>query len=104
MESTLELVRQDLREMGRESELHYDDIITRKSVFERQDSGADDLDEDDENGSDGSGAQSDLQEEKEGVVPWQEKLSSTEKNKIHLARALIMNPEVLVLHRPTTNY
>lgn len=35
---------------------------------------------------------------------WQEKLSSTEKAKMHLARALIMNPEVMVLHRPLFHY
>merc|ERR1712085_93487 len=37
-------------------------------------------------------------------IPWQEKVSSSEKAKIHLTRALIMNPEVLVLHRPDMNY
>lgn len=35
---------------------------------------------------------------------WQERLSSTEIAKIHLARALIMNPEVMVLHRPLYSY
>lgn len=31
---------------------------------------------------------------------WHESLTYSEKVKIHLARALIMNPEVLVLQRP----
>ena len=31
---------------------------------------------------------------------WSETLTYSEKVKIHLARALIMNPEVLVLQRP----
>eukprot|EP00747_Dinoflagellata_sp_TGD_P069108 gnl/TRDRNA2_/TRDRNA2_155993_c0_seq2.p1 gnl/TRDRNA2_/TRDRNA2_155993_c0~~gnl/TRDRNA2_/TRDRNA2_155993_c0_seq2.p1 ORF type:complete len:279 (-),score=28.13 gnl/TRDRNA2_/TRDRNA2_155993_c0_seq2:13-849(-) len=35
---------------------------------------------------------------------WQEQLSYTEKAKVHLARALIMNPEVLVLQRPLHHY
>jgi len=35
---------------------------------------------------------------------WQHSLNYVEKAKIHLARALIMNPEVLVLHRPLVHY
>uniref|UniRef100_A0A7S2KED4 ABC transporter domain-containing protein n=1 Tax=Zooxanthella nutricula TaxID=1333877 RepID=A0A7S2KED4_9DINO len=35
---------------------------------------------------------------------WQERLSFTEQVKLCLARALLMNPEVLVLHRPFHNY
>lgn len=35
---------------------------------------------------------------------WQEQLTYTEKVKLHLARALIMNPEVLVLQRPLHHY
>jgi len=35
---------------------------------------------------------------------WQEMLSYTEQVKICLLRALLMNPEVLVLHRPFHNY
>lgn len=44
------------------------------------------------------------EEHNESDVAWQETLSSTEVSKIHLARALIMNPEVLVMHRPLMNY
>ena len=32
---------------------------------------------------------------------WEHKLAATDKAAIHLARALVMNPEVLVLNRPT---
>lgn len=35
---------------------------------------------------------------------WQESLSYSERAKLHLARALIMNPEVLVLQRPLSHY
>eukprot|EP00930_Biecheleria_cincta_P059241 TRINITY_DN44996_c0_g1_i1.p1 TRINITY_DN44996_c0_g1~~TRINITY_DN44996_c0_g1_i1.p1 ORF type:complete len:848 (+),score=128.43 TRINITY_DN44996_c0_g1_i1:286-2544(+) len=42
------------------------------------------------------------QEEDPGA--WQESLTYTEKVKLHLARALIMNPEVLVLQRPLHHY
>eukprot|EP00747_Dinoflagellata_sp_TGD_P010577 gnl/TRDRNA2_/TRDRNA2_119947_c2_seq1.p1 gnl/TRDRNA2_/TRDRNA2_119947_c2~~gnl/TRDRNA2_/TRDRNA2_119947_c2_seq1.p1 ORF type:complete len:501 (+),score=77.65 gnl/TRDRNA2_/TRDRNA2_119947_c2_seq1:3-1505(+) len=35
---------------------------------------------------------------------WQEELTYTEKVKLHLARALIMNPEVAVLQRPLHHY
>jgi len=35
---------------------------------------------------------------------WQETLASAERAKIHLARALIVNPEVLVLQRPLIHY
>eukprot|EP00747_Dinoflagellata_sp_TGD_P062662 gnl/TRDRNA2_/TRDRNA2_153115_c0_seq1.p1 gnl/TRDRNA2_/TRDRNA2_153115_c0~~gnl/TRDRNA2_/TRDRNA2_153115_c0_seq1.p1 ORF type:complete len:513 (+),score=97.25 gnl/TRDRNA2_/TRDRNA2_153115_c0_seq1:193-1539(+) len=40
----------------------------------------------------------------EGGVDWRDLLSYTEKVKVHLARALIMNPEVLVLSRPLHHY
>jgi len=35
---------------------------------------------------------------------WHEGLSSTERSKMCLARALIANPEVLILHKPFLNY
>eukprot|EP00929_Paragymnodinium_shiwhaense_P100186 TRINITY_DN6232_c0_g1_i1.p1 TRINITY_DN6232_c0_g1~~TRINITY_DN6232_c0_g1_i1.p1 ORF type:complete len:1010 (+),score=275.61 TRINITY_DN6232_c0_g1_i1:74-3103(+) len=35
---------------------------------------------------------------------WEETVSSAEIAKIHLARALIVNPEILVLHRPLAPY
>lgn len=35
---------------------------------------------------------------------WFEKLNYTEKVKIHIARAFIMNPEVLVMHRPLYHF
>eukprot|EP00747_Dinoflagellata_sp_TGD_P075084 gnl/TRDRNA2_/TRDRNA2_158591_c0_seq1.p1 gnl/TRDRNA2_/TRDRNA2_158591_c0~~gnl/TRDRNA2_/TRDRNA2_158591_c0_seq1.p1 ORF type:complete len:914 (+),score=138.86 gnl/TRDRNA2_/TRDRNA2_158591_c0_seq1:97-2838(+) len=35
---------------------------------------------------------------------WHERLTYTEKTKIHLARALIMNPEVMVAQRPLLHY
>jgi len=35
---------------------------------------------------------------------WQEKLAYAEKAKLHLARAMIVNPEVLVLQRPLVHY
>jgi len=97
---TLDLIRQDLRELGREAELHYDDIM--KGVVDEEDENSEDEGSGDDSGS--AASQMGQETEKEGVVPWQEKLSATEKNKIHLARALIVNPEVLVLHRPITSY
>jgi ABC-type multidrug transport system fused ATPase/permease subunit len=44
------------------------------------------------------------EEGEEAAMLWQDVLSHTEKAKIHLARALIVNPEVLVLHRPLSHY
>eukprot|EP00747_Dinoflagellata_sp_TGD_P106455 gnl/TRDRNA2_/TRDRNA2_169855_c4_seq6.p1 gnl/TRDRNA2_/TRDRNA2_169855_c4~~gnl/TRDRNA2_/TRDRNA2_169855_c4_seq6.p1 ORF type:complete len:168 (-),score=30.90 gnl/TRDRNA2_/TRDRNA2_169855_c4_seq6:109-573(-) len=35
---------------------------------------------------------------------WSDSLSYTERAKIHLSRALIMNPEVLALQRPLSHY
>jgi len=114
MFSTLELIRDELAEMGREGELHYDEIMAGHPHLQEEsdeDEDEDEEEEEDEDASDSAvessetwSAISDHGEEKEGVVPWQEKLSATEKHKIHLARALIMNPEVLVLHKPVTKY
>merc|ERR1719460_3456133 len=47
----------------------------------------------------------DLQEKakaavKGGTVPWYEQLSQSELLKMHITRALNLNPEVLLLHRP----
>lgn len=41
-----------------------------------------------------------LESKPAGGVPWHEVLCQTEKMKICLARALIANPEVLILHKP----
>ena len=35
---------------------------------------------------------------------WQHRLTDSEITKLHLARAFIMNPEVMVLHRPFMYY
>ena len=35
---------------------------------------------------------------------WQESLSFQEKAKLHIARALIMNPEILILEKPLMNF
>lgn len=43
-------------------------------------------------------------EDSEQAHLWQDKLSYTEKVKLHLARALIMNPEVMVLQRPLHHF
>lgn len=43
-------------------------------------------------------------QQEEDAGAWQESLTYTEKVKLHLARALIMNPEVLVLQRPLHHY
>lgn len=40
----------------------------------------------------------------DGGGTWHEELTYSEKVKIHLARALIMNPEVMVLQRPLHHY
>jgi len=42
--------------------------------------------------------------ETDGGTPWYAKLTHTEKVKVHLARALIMNPEVIVCHRPFAHF
>jgi len=39
-------------------------------------------------------------EQESGSDPWHKRMSNNEKKRVHLARALIYNPEVLVLHRP----
>jgi len=43
-------------------------------------------------------------EEADGGKVWFEKLTHTEMFKVHLARALIMNPEVIVYHRPLSHF
>jgi len=40
-------------------------------------------------------------EQNESVCPWNDVLSSTECALLHLARALIANPEILCIHKPT---
>jgi len=42
--------------------------------------------------------------EGDDIANWQERLSDSEIEKIHLARAFIMNPEVLVLQRPFRHF
>eukprot|EP00928_Gymnodinium_smaydae_P029802 TRINITY_DN22345_c0_g1_i1.p1 TRINITY_DN22345_c0_g1~~TRINITY_DN22345_c0_g1_i1.p1 ORF type:complete len:923 (+),score=178.65 TRINITY_DN22345_c0_g1_i1:62-2770(+) len=44
------------------------------------------------------------EEGEDGVEKWQDTLNYVEIAKIHLARALIVNPEVLVLQRPLIHY
>eukprot|EP00747_Dinoflagellata_sp_TGD_P084854 gnl/TRDRNA2_/TRDRNA2_162675_c4_seq1.p1 gnl/TRDRNA2_/TRDRNA2_162675_c4~~gnl/TRDRNA2_/TRDRNA2_162675_c4_seq1.p1 ORF type:complete len:156 (-),score=12.73 gnl/TRDRNA2_/TRDRNA2_162675_c4_seq1:98-505(-) len=48
-------------------------------------------------------AEDDIELASEGQ-DWQDTLSYGEKAKLNLARALIMNPEVLVLQRPLSHY
>lgn len=104
MQATLDLVRQDLKALGREGELHYDELM-RVSKEQGSQSGSGEHDSDDDpDDAEESAEEIEEDEEKDGVVPWQDMLSASEKNKIQLARALIVNPEVLVLHRPITNY
>ncbi|CAE6921301.1 lolD [Symbiodinium natans] len=62
-------------------------------------------------GSPSNADEEDSEEEEEGEKDfrgagsaWQESLTYSEKVKLHLARALIMNPEVLVLQRPLHHY
>jgi hypothetical protein len=43
-------------------------------------------------------------EKKKQMAFWFEKLNYSEKAKIHLARAFIMNPEVIVMHRPLYHF
>jgi len=43
-------------------------------------------------------------QQKGHLVHWQDALTLTTRAKIHLARALIMNPEVLVLQKPLIHY
>jgi len=45
-----------------------------------------------------------VQARKKELGAWFEKLNYTEKAKIHLARAFIMNPEIMVMHRPLLHY
>jgi len=86
MPQTLELMEKDLIALKKNS----------PKMFGTGDNGDEEDDEEDEGDEDEDGGEED--------DSWQEKLSSTEMSKIHLARALIMNPEVLVLHRPLSNY
>jgi len=41
---------------------------------------------------------------KKELAQWFEKLNYTEKAKLHLARAMIMNPELMVMHRPLFHF
>mmetsp|Transcript_18913 Transcript_18913/g.33329 ORF Transcript_18913/g.33329 Transcript_18913/m.33329 type:complete len:812 (-) Transcript_18913:326-2761(-) len=79
-----------------------DDYVALGSTSDRSDS---------EEGSDaGAGCVACLSPEQEidvdevGTQAWFEELTYTDKVKICLARAFIMNPEVLVLHRPFHHY
>lgn len=45
----------------------------------------------------------DTQKKKE-LASWFDKLNYTEKAKLHLARGLIMNPELMILHRPLYHF
>ena len=38
------------------------------------------------------------------VLPWGEVLSDSVKHQLTIARALIGNPEIMVLHKPTTSF
>jgi len=51
-----------------------------------EDSGEEDEEEDDE--------------AEDGSRSWQDRLSNSEKKRLHLARAFVYNPEVMVLHKP----
>lgn len=44
------------------------------------------------------------EEEEEPSGMWQEKLTSLDRAIVHLARAFLMNPEILVLQRPLSNF
>jgi len=44
------------------------------------------------------------EEQGEAEALWQDKLCRSDKAKLHLARALIVNPDVLVLQRPLSHY
>jgi len=45
-----------------------------------------------------------LAEQEHGALHWVDHLNSSERAKLHLARALITNPEVLILHMPFVQY
>merc|ERR1712232_420562 len=49
--------------------------------------------------SDAEGKDKGEEDDEEGEEPWMQQLSESEKKRIHLARAFIYNPEVMVLHR-----
>jgi len=87
MSATLEMIEPDLQKQAtlRES--------TKSVVAE----GSEDEESEDEEEIDMSKSQDDNES-------WSEALTYSEKVKIHLARALIMNPEVLVLQRPLHHY
>eukprot|EP00437_Effrenium_voratum_P005659 CAMPEP_0181427244 /NCGR_PEP_ID=MMETSP1110-20121109/16071_1 /TAXON_ID=174948 /ORGANISM="Symbiodinium sp., Strain CCMP421" /LENGTH=824 /DNA_ID=CAMNT_0023550449 /DNA_START=48 /DNA_END=2522 /DNA_ORIENTATION=+ len=83
MKVTLDLIKDDLE---KQEKLRG---VPSPNADEDEDSGEEEEGEKDFKGSDSL---------------WQESLTYSEKVKLHLARALIMNPEVLVLQRPLHHY
>merc|ERR1712050_507010 len=110
MPQTLELVKKEIKEDKKERKQNKTDgniaswirqhspATQRDSTHILPDSSSSEGDADTELDEDMA------QEKNDNTIPWTKKLSSHEEAKIHLARALVMNPEVLVLHRPTLNY
>lgn len=85
MKTTLDLIQKDLE---KQAEL-------RAGHKPADDSEAEESEDEEE---------TDMNKSKGDDETWHESLTYSEKVKIHLARALIMNPEVLVLQRPLHHY
>jgi len=59
----------------------------------------------DNSSSDSEGGESNSDSEKKGICEdWHSRITYTERVRIHLARAFIMNPEVLILQRPLYHF
>eukprot|EP00747_Dinoflagellata_sp_TGD_P106450 gnl/TRDRNA2_/TRDRNA2_169855_c4_seq1.p1 gnl/TRDRNA2_/TRDRNA2_169855_c4~~gnl/TRDRNA2_/TRDRNA2_169855_c4_seq1.p1 ORF type:complete len:343 (-),score=51.29 gnl/TRDRNA2_/TRDRNA2_169855_c4_seq1:109-1137(-) len=83
MSKSLDFIRDDLKKLGRASELQ-SDVSDEKLAEEGEE-------------------EEEVEDEEEASI-WQDVLSHAERAKMHLARALIMNPEVLALQRPLSHY
>eukprot|EP00747_Dinoflagellata_sp_TGD_P092261 gnl/TRDRNA2_/TRDRNA2_165346_c0_seq3.p1 gnl/TRDRNA2_/TRDRNA2_165346_c0~~gnl/TRDRNA2_/TRDRNA2_165346_c0_seq3.p1 ORF type:complete len:256 (-),score=30.82 gnl/TRDRNA2_/TRDRNA2_165346_c0_seq3:33-800(-) len=94
MDDTLRVVREDLRKMCREHELHNDeeDEETRAKDHSQED------------GEISHVVSLDTCNNESDQINWYDAFCYAERAKIDLARALIMNPEVLVLQRPLAHY
>lgn len=115
LEKTLESQGGALATPGRQ--MQRAKVLIQKGVFrpalavEHKPGGnADSEDEADESDDDDSSGSNDSDEEEDEItldgaeLNWQEQLTYTERAKLHLVRALVVNPEVLVLDRALYHY
>ncbi|CAE8585907.1 unnamed protein product [Polarella glacialis] len=109
MKKTMGLIKGDLELAAQtKPELHHRTGDEARGLCACMPADWEDSDDDEEssetqNGSCGHEAETE-QEPRNNSNSWQKTLAYSERARIHLARALIMNPEVMVLQRPLHHY